>query len=83
MVSGPGRKPIAEQSDTPIQGAAEPGPTATAIYEHLPYALVVVDEQGSVLSGNPAAIEMGWRPDDGAPPTACYEMFACRRPGGP
>jgi DNA-binding SARP family transcriptional activator len=47
---------------------------------------VVVDEQGNVLSGNPAAIEMGWRFDSDPthpPPTACYEMFACRRPGGP
>jgi DNA-binding SARP family transcriptional activator len=54
-----------------------------AIYERLPYALVVVDEQGSVLSANPAAIEMGWRSEDGQPPTVCHEMFACRRAGGP
>ena len=53
------------------------------IYERLPYALVVVDEQGCVLSANPAAIEMGWRSDDGGPPTACHEMFACQRAGGP
>ena len=57
---------------------------AATIYERLPYALVVVDEQGSVLSANPAAIEMGWRTDEARPPpTACHEMFACRRPGGP
>jgi DNA-binding SARP family transcriptional activator len=57
--------------------------TPTAIYDRLPYALVVVDEQGSVLSANPAAIEMGWRSDDGGPPTVCHEMFACKRAGGP
>jgi DNA-binding SARP family transcriptional activator len=61
----------------------ENGRTAGTIYERLPYALVVVDERGSVLSANPAAIEMGWHTDDGAPPTVCHEMFACRRPGGP
>jgi DNA-binding SARP family transcriptional activator len=59
---------------------------AATIYERLPYALVVVDEQGSVLSANPAAIEMGWRMDSDPthpPPTACHEMLACRRAGGP
>jgi DNA-binding SARP family transcriptional activator len=56
---------------------------AEAIYENLPYALVVVDERGSVLSANPAAVEMGWRSGEGSPPTVCHEMFACRKPGGP
>jgi DNA-binding SARP family transcriptional activator len=59
---------------------------APAIYERLPYALVVVDEQGSVLSANPAAIEMGWHTDSDPshpPPTVCHEMFSCRRAGGP
>ena len=65
--------------------ATSPEPTglSAAVYERLPYGLVVVDEQGSVLSANPAAIEMGWRSDDGAPPTVCHEIFACRRSGGP
>lgn len=65
------------------RGAASGRRLTDAIYEHLPYALVVVDERGSVLSANPAAIEMGWRSGEGAPPTACFEMFACRQPGGP
>ncbi len=67
----------------------EPSPStdtpsiAAAICEQLPYGLVVVDERGSVLSANPAAIEMGWRSGESAPPTACHEMFSCRRPDGP
>ncbi len=56
---------------------------ATAIYERLPYALVVVDEQGSVLAANEAAVEMGWGAREAGPPTACHEMFACRAAGGP
>jgi DNA-binding SARP family transcriptional activator len=55
---------------------------AGAVFEHHPYALVVVDGQGNVLTANPAAIEMGWRSED-APPTKCHEMFACRHPDGP
>jgi DNA-binding SARP family transcriptional activator len=56
---------------------------ASAVYEHLPYALVVVDEQGGVLSANPAAIDMGWHSGEDGPPAACHEMFACRAKGGP
>jgi len=56
---------------------------ASAVFENLPYALVVVDEQGGVVRANPAAIEMGWQFGEASPPTACYEMFACRRPDGP
>ena len=59
------------------------GPIATNVYEQLPYGLVVVDEQGNVISANPAAIEMGWRSSDGEPPTVCHEMFACQAPQGP
>jgi DNA-binding SARP family transcriptional activator len=58
-------------------------PVAAAIYERLPYALVVVDEQGSVVSANPAAVEMGWRSGSDQPPTACHEMFSCRSADGP
>lgn len=66
------------------QGAlAAESELAKAVYENLPYALVVVDEEGGVLSANPAAIEMGWHLGEGDPPAACYEMFACRAPGGP
>lgn len=71
-----------EQTESQHLSAADPK-VAAAIYEHLPYALVVVDEQGSVLSANPAAIEMGWRSGEGAPPTVCNEIFACRGPGRP
>lgn len=56
---------------------------ATAVYEHLPYALVVFDEHGGVIGANPAASEMGWRFGEAASPTSCHEMFTCRRPGGP
>jgi DNA-binding SARP family transcriptional activator len=59
------------------------GELASAVFENLPYALVVVDEQGGVVRANPAAIEMGWQFGEASPPTACYEMFACRRPDGP
>jgi DNA-binding SARP family transcriptional activator len=74
---------VPEQREGQVRGAADPARIAAAVHQRLPYALVVVDEQGSVLSANPAAIEMGWHSDDGAPPTACHEMFACRRAGGP
>ena len=56
---------------------------AEAIYELLPYGLVVVDEQGSVISANPAALEMGWRMSSAEPPTVCHEMFSCREADGP
>jgi DNA-binding SARP family transcriptional activator len=72
-----------EQRERSVDGVGDPGRIAPAIYDRLPYALVVVDEQGSVLEANPAAIEMGWHTDDGAPPTVCHEMFSCRRAGGP
>ena len=68
-----------EQTSPSTPGAAHPH-LAEAVYEQLPYALVVVDEQGGVLSANPAAIEMGWRSGEGEPPAFCHEMFACRRP---
>src|SRR5436309_12108653 len=74
---------IAEQPESRTQAGVEQDLLTTTIYERLPYALVVVDEQGSVLRANPAAIEMGWQTDEGAPPTVCHEVFACRRPGGP
>jgi len=72
-----------KQRDTPGGAPAEPDRIAPVVYERLPYALVVVDEQGSVQTANPAAIDMGWHTDEGAPPTVCYEMFSCRRAGGP
>jgi len=56
---------------------------ASAVFENLPYALVVVDEEGAVLRANPAAVEMGWQSGEALPPAACYEMFACRHPDGP
>jgi PAS domain-containing protein len=56
---------------------------AASIYERLPYGLVVVDEQGNVVSANPAAVEMGWRSGAEQPPTACGEMFSCQVPEGP
>jgi DNA-binding SARP family transcriptional activator len=63
--------------------SAESRQLMTAVYERLPYGLVIVDEQGSVVAANPAAVEMGWRSGESAPPTACHEMFACRHPEGP
>jgi DNA-binding SARP family transcriptional activator len=71
-----------KQRERPVE-VADSERLAPAIYERLPYALVVVDEQGSVLNANPAAIEMGWHTDEAAPPTVCHEMFSCRRAGGP
>ncbi|MFL5824306.1 MAG: BTAD domain-containing putative transcriptional regulator [Solirubrobacteraceae bacterium] len=61
----------------------EAAQVTAAVYEQLPYGLVVVDGEGNVLRANPAAVEMVWRSDEGEPPTACQEMFACRRPDGP
>lgn len=72
---------VEQKHVAPSAGQVEPA--AGAIYEQLPYGLVVVDEQGSVLRANPAAVEMGWRRGQSGPPTACYEMFDCRRPDGP
>lgn len=66
-----------------VTSGAPPDAAAGAIYEQLPYGLVVVDEQGNVLRANPAAVEMGWRTGDTDPPTACFEMFDCRRTDGP
>ena len=71
-----------EQKDVGSAGA-HVEPAAGAIYDQLPYGLVIVDEQGNVLRANPAAVEMGWRRGESDPPTACYEMFDCRRPDGP
>src|SRR5437879_4723621 len=74
-----------QQRERPVE-VADSDRLAPAIYEPPPYALVVVDEQGSVLSANPAAIEMGWHVDSDPthpPPTVCHEMFSCRRAGGP
>ena len=71
-----------EQKDVGTAGA-QPEPAASVIYDQLPYGLVIVDEQGNVLRANPAAVEMGWRRGESDPPTACYEMFDCRRPDGP
>lgn len=56
---------------------------AAAIYERLPYGLIVVDEGGDVVSANPAAVEMGWRSGIEQPPTRCHEMFSCRAQDGP
>jgi DNA-binding SARP family transcriptional activator len=71
-----------QQTEKPTsQGSATN--LAAAVYERLPYALIVVDEEGGVLSANPAAIEMGWRSDAEGPPAVCHEMFACQAKGGP
>ena len=63
--------------------SAEATQVTAAVYEQLPYGLVVVDGEGNVLRANPAAVEMVWRSEEGPPPTACHEMFACQRPDGP
>lgn len=57
--------------------------TAAVIFEQLPYGLVVVDGEGNVMSANPAAVEMSWRSGTVAPPTACHEVYACRKADGP
>ncbi len=74
---------MAVEQTSPSTASAPSSHLAEAVYEHLPYALVVVDEQGNVLSANGAAIDMGWRSGEGSPPVVCHEMFACRRRGGP
>ena len=72
-----------ERRARPRRAADARAVLASAVYEQLPYGLVIADEQGSVLSANPAAIEMGWRFGEAAPPTACREVFACRKSDGP
>ena len=71
-----------EQTDLAGSGA-HAAPVAAAIYEQLPYGLVIVDEQGNVLSANPAAVDMAWRSRESDPPTVCHEMYACRKRDGP
>ncbi len=56
---------------------------AAAIYQQLPYGLVLVDGEGNVLRANPAAVEMAWRSKEASPPTTCSELFACTRGDGP
>ena len=80
---------VAPEEPKPVRSQERPGQVpdgaevASAIYEHLPYGLVLVDGQGNVLKANPAAVEMAWRSDQSAPPTACHELFACRQGDGP
>lgn len=71
------------QRSRPAALSAQSEELANAVFDQLPYGLVVVDEQGSVISANSAAIEMGWRSGEGLPPTACHEVFSCRNPEGP
>jgi DNA-binding SARP family transcriptional activator len=79
--------PAAAQNARAPSGTSKAAPldahTAAAIYERLPYGLVVVDGEGNVLSANPAAVEMSWRSGTATPPTACHEVYACRKADGP
>jgi DNA-binding SARP family transcriptional activator len=63
-------------------GNALPPATGTEIFCRLPYGLVVLDDSGSILDANPAAVEMGWQ-DSEAPPVCCHEIFDCRGEDGP
>ena len=53
---------------------------AQAVLEHLPAGVVVLDAEGRLASGNPAAERLlGVIPSDGA--ARCCDVLGCRRPG--
>ena len=57
-------------------------PLAEAVLEHLPAGVVVLDDEGRLAGGNPAAERLlGTLPDDGS--AGCCELVGCRRPGTP
>lgn len=57
-------------------------PAAEVVLEHLPAGVVVLDDQGRLAGGNPAAERLlGALPDPGE--ASCCELVGCRRPGTP
>ncbi|HET8951164.1 MAG TPA: BTAD domain-containing putative transcriptional regulator [Solirubrobacteraceae bacterium] len=57
-------------------------PAAEVVLEHLPTGVVVLDDEGRLTGGNPAAQRLlGELPADGE--TGCCELVGCRRPGTP
>ena len=57
-------------------------PLAEVVLEQLPAGVVVLDDEGRLAGGNPAAERLlGTLPDDGS--AGCCELVGCRRPGTP
>jgi DNA-binding SARP family transcriptional activator len=56
-------------------------PAAEVVLEHLPAGVVVLDEQGRLAGGNPAAERLLGELRDGD--ASCCELVGCRRPGTP
>ena len=55
---------------------------AEDVLEHLPAGVVVLDDEGRLAAGNPAAERLlGTLPEDGS--AGCCELVGCRRPGTP
>lgn len=55
---------------------------AKAVFEQLPYGIVLAGDDGSLILANPVAVRLGWR-RAADPPTRCSELFDCCRPDGP
>ena len=57
-------------------------PLAEDVLDHLPAGVVVLDDEGRLAGGNPAAERLlGSLPDDGS--AGCCELVGCRRAGTP
>ena len=57
-------------------------PAAEVVLAHLPAGVVVLDDEGRLVDGNPAAERLlGSLPDEGS--AVCCELVGCRRPGTP
>src|SRR5215211_1044051 len=57
-------------------------PAAESVLEHLPAGVVVLDDDGRLAGGNPAAERLlGALPGEGE--ASCCELVGCRRPGTP
>jgi len=57
-------------------------PVADDVLEQLPAGVVVLDDEGRLAGGNPAAERLlGNLPEDGS--AGCCELVGCRRPGTP
>ncbi|HEY5318860.1 MAG TPA: hypothetical protein VIJ20_12800, partial [Solirubrobacteraceae bacterium] len=53
------------------------------IAEHLPYGLVVVQRDGSIVGANAAALRLIGAESLDQVPASCGELLDCRAPGGP
>jgi DNA-binding SARP family transcriptional activator len=80
-------RPIRAQRSAPA-AARRPTPSGrgliTEVYELFPYAIMVVDTSGHMITANRLARQILDRGDSqGGLPETCCGLFGCRRPGGP